>query len=513
MNGENPVESNTDLPVTSSPVTPQPDATISDEQTNVNPPDATALMPSAAPEAAAQPSVAAEADAPPTSETPADSAAESPALSEAAVLEAERWAEVDEEGNVHLKATALFPSRVIGKLRGKDKASTFAYLVGKFRDQEEKVNIMATGLANTDDKRIYTGRVRSMLEFLPTANALGDFDSLIGRLREMEKTIETHVQQERGAHKETKEGLIVKAEAISQSSDWKGTADQMKALFDEWKLVGSAGREEDDALWARFNAARDAFFERRRQHYEALDKEREGYRDRKEKLCIEAESLKESTDWESTGERLKVIQNEWKTIGFAGRVADDALWDRFHGACDHFFNRRIEHYRQRDQQRDEARNQKEQLCERAETLREYSRGTGIDLKAVADAFKDLQADWKKIGSAGRKYDDKLWDRFRAAADDFFDRRGEQMSQQRIENRERMRDAVERKQDQIARLKESLARDEANITRWRDNLSSARPDYRAELEAKIADVGNRMKEKQQRLHELTGSIDGLQRRIR
>jgi hypothetical protein len=520
MNGEIPADVTIDIPANSSSATPRSDLNLSNEPTTIDNPIVNnaatiaedPLTPSlsaaeVAPASAAIDTTTIEKNAEPTDEPVA------PALTEAGEIEAERWAEVDDEGNVYLKATSLFPKRVIGKLRGKDQAGTFAHLVSKFRDQEEKINIIETGLTHTEDKRIYTGRVRSMLEFLPTANALGDFDTLVGRLREMEKIIETHVQQERKVHSEAKEALIAKAEGISQSSDWKATADQMKTLFDDWKKVGSAGREEDDVLWGRFNTARDAFFERRRQHYEALDKEREGYRECKEKLCIEAEKLKDSMEWEATGERLKVIQTEWKTIGFAGRVADDALWDRFHSACDQFFNRRIEHYRVRDQQRDEARAQKEQLCERAETLREYSRGSAIDFKAVADAFKDLQADWKKVGSAGRKFDDKLWDRFRAAADDFFDRRGEQISQQRIENRERMRDTFERKQDQLLRLKESLSRDEANISRWRESLATARAEYRAELEAKIADVTARTKEKNQRLQELSGSVEGMQRRIR
>ncbi|MEI7470603.1 MAG: hypothetical protein WCL57_20565, partial [Chloroflexota bacterium] len=63
------------------------------------------------------------------------------------------------------------------------------------------------------------------------------------------------------------------------------------------------------------------------------------------------------------------------------------------------------------------------------------------------------------------------------------------------------------------LKESLSRDEANISRWRESLATARAEYRAELEAKIADVTARTKEKNQRLQELSGSVEGMQRRIR
>jgi hypothetical protein len=342
---------------------------------------------------------------------------------------------------------------------------------------------------------------------------LGDYDTLIGRLNTMTQQIEANVQQIRKLNFDGKAALVAQAETLSQSTDWKNTADQMKALFEDWKKIGSAGREDDDALWAKFNAARDTFFNHRRQHFEAIDKAREELRNEKEKLCIEAESQKESTDWDATGEKLKALQTKWKTIGFAGRIVDDQLWERFHTACDHFFNRRIEHYRTRDKERDEARAQKEQLCERAETLLEYSRGANVDFKAIAEAFKDLQVEWKRLKSAGHRFDDKLWDRFRAAADEFFERRDDQMSQARFENRERMKEAFERKNEQLDRLKESIQRDESNLARWRESMATARPEFKAELEAKIADVSTRLKDKQERLRELISSVSGMQRRMK
>ena len=195
MNGEIPADATIDIPATSSPATPRSDLNLSNEPISIDNPivnnAATVaddpLTPSLS---AAEPEISsattaeiatASATINTTIEKNAEPADEptAPALTEAGEIEAERWAEVDDEGSVYLKATSLFPRRVIGKLRGKDKAGTFAHLVSKFRDQEEKVNIIETGLTHTEDKRIYTGRVRSMLEFLPTANALGDFDTLV----------------------------------------------------------------------------------------------------------------------------------------------------------------------------------------------------------------------------------------------------------------------------------------------------------------------------------------------
>lgn len=138
----------------------------------------------------------------------------------------------------------------------------------------------------------------------------------------------------------------------------------------------------------------------------------------KERLVAEAEQIAESaTSWKAAGDRLRGIVDEWKQIKGADRKTDDLLWKRFAAAREGFGKRRGQHFAQLDAERGEARQAKEKLIERAEELAASS-----DWKETAAAMRDLMAEWKTAGRAGRDAEDQLWTRFRAAQDSFFARR-------------------------------------------------------------------------------------------
>jgi hypothetical protein len=135
-----------------------------------------------------------------------------------------------------------------------------------------------------------------------------------------------------------KEALCVRAEALSESRDWIATADQLKALQAEWKTIGAVPRGHEKTVWERFQKACDRFFTRR---HEDLAHRKEMWAQnlaRKEALCVRAEALAESTDWDPAANEIKALQNEWKTIGPVKKSRSDAIWQRFRAACDRFFS-------------------------------------------------------------------------------------------------------------------------------------------------------------------------------
>jgi len=112
------------------------------------------------------------------------------------------------------------------------------------------------------------------------------------------------------------------------------------ARLDEWKTISGLDRKTDDALWKRYSAARETFNRRRGSHFAELDRERAGAREAKEKLCVKAEALVDSTDWGATSAEFRKLLLDWKAAGRAARDVDDALWARFKGAQDTFFKAR-----------------------------------------------------------------------------------------------------------------------------------------------------------------------------
>ena len=139
---------------------------------------------------------------------------------------------------------------------------------------------------------------------------------------------------------------------------------------------------------------------------------------RKTALAEEAEKIgKESTDWKASGDRLRAILDEWKTIRGIDRATDDALWKRYAAGRDEFSHRRGAHFSELDRNRVTAKHKKEELVEQAEALQDST-----DWGATAAKYRDLMSQWKAAGRATRDADDRLWERFRAAQDKFFDAR-------------------------------------------------------------------------------------------
>lgn len=145
------------------------------------------------------------------------------------------------------------------------------------------------------------------------------------------------------------------------------------------------------------------------------DEHRAAQTARKEALAVEAEELAaNSTQWKASGDRLRAILDEWKTIAGMDRKTDDALWKRYSAARETFNRRRGSHFAELDRERVGARQAKEQLCERAEAL------TGsTDWSPTSALFRDLLTEWKAAGRTAKDVDDALWARFKGAQDAFF----------------------------------------------------------------------------------------------
>lgn len=162
----------------------------------------------------------------------------------------------------------------------------------------------------------------------------------------------------------------------------------------------------------------------------------------KEALVAEAEQIAESaTSWKASGDRLRAIVEEWRQIKGVDRKTDDGLWKRFAAARDAFGRRRGQHFAQLDAERSSVKEAKERLIARAEEL-----STSSDWKETTAAMRELMADWKAAGRAGRDAEDALWTRFRAAQDAFFTRRASTFAERDAEQLENQK----RKQDVIAR---------------------------------------------------------------
>jgi len=123
------------------------------------------------------------------------------------------------------------------------------------------------------------------------------------------------LDQQQGEAKRVKEQLIAEAESLQDSTDWGRTSAAYRDLMERWRTAPRASRKEDDALWARFRAAQQVFFDARRAKDQAVDGEFQENLVAKEALLDEAEALLPITDVESAKARLRSVQDRWDEIG------------------------------------------------------------------------------------------------------------------------------------------------------------------------------------------------------
>ena len=325
-----------------------------------------------------------------------------------------RFGRVDADGTVWLIGAA--GERVIGSWQAGDSEAAFVHFGRRFDDLSTEVTLMEERLASgTGDARKIKAHAVELSEALPTANVLGDVDALAARLAGIGEQADavaaadrSRRDEHRAAQTARKEALTVEAEELANTTtQWKAAGDRLRAILDEWKTISGLDRKTDDALWKRYSAARETFNRRRGSHFAELDRERAGAREAKERLCVQAEELVDSTDWGATSAEFRKLLTDWKAAGRAARDVDDALWRRFKAAQDTFFKARNAATAERDTELQANATAKEALLAEAEKL------DITNHDAARAALRSISDKWDAIGRVPRERSADLERRLRA----------------------------------------------------------------------------------------------------
>jgi hypothetical protein len=207
------------------------------------------------------------------------------------------------------------------------------------------------------------------------------------------------VAAEQAVHVAARVALCEQAEALAQSTDWVATAETLKQLQSQWAATGPAPRDQVAELARRFRSACDTFFTRRKADLASLKQAWSENAAKKEALCVQAEALAESTNWQAALTGIKQLQAEWKAVGPVRRNRAELLWKRFRAACDRFFERYGQRHQIAQQQRVEERAGVVTAIEAVAA--EVAGGTVPE--GIAAAVQDLWTKWQNgAGLAGEE---------------------------------------------------------------------------------------------------------------
>ena len=272
------------------------------------------------------------------------------------------------------------------------------------------------------------------------------FQALVDKVKENCAPFIEEQNAERQKNLVDKEALCQKVEELVANAEifWKDKFKAVQEIQENWKNIGMVPKEAFAALNKRFKDAVNAFYAQHKENVKREDDSREANYEKKVALCIEAESIKDSTDWNATSTKLKQLQDAWKATGPVPKSKSDEIWTRFRTACDSFFEKKRSHFEEMDAAKQKNLEQKQALCEKLEAL-----DIANITPEVIEAYKAIDAEWKTIGMVPKEAVESINERFNAIVNKIVAK----MAESDPELQAKIADIKKKKQEMIEKVRQ------------------------------------------------------------
>jgi len=221
-----------------------------------------------------------------------------------------------------------------------------------------------------------------------------------------------------------KTALIAELKKINQLDSIREAENQLKKLQNDWEDIGPVPNEEweniKEAYWTEVRSVYNKinrFYDDRRAEQQGNLAAKAELVEATKALIAEKDKNDSSKAWEDMSKEILEIQAKWKTIGFGPKKENEQIWKEFRTVCDEFFAAKKEFFASIHEEYDGLAKKKKVLIEKALELKDST-----EWQDTANKLKQLQQQWKQIGHAGIKHEQKLWKEFRSACDAFFNNR-------------------------------------------------------------------------------------------
>ena len=218
---------------------------------------------------------------------------------------------------------------------------------------------------------------------------------------------------------ELKEQLCERTEALDKEPNVVQAFKVLQKNHARWREIGPVSRESRDEIWDRFKLATSVINKKHQDYHSRLKESLHENLEKKVNLCEKIEKIAATVyethgDWVDKTNQVLEIQKTWKTIGYAPKKDNNIIYARFRTACDVFFGNKAKFYASAYEDQKENLSLKLEITVKAEAL-----SNNQEWKETTNELIQLQKRWKEIGPVPRRDSDKLWKRFRAACDTFF----------------------------------------------------------------------------------------------
>ena len=307
------------------------------------------------------------------------------------------------------------------------------------------------------------------------------FQSAAAQIDERRKEYYEQRKEEFDNNLLAKQALIEKAETLPETTkQWNDLTAALDELLKVWKTIGPVPREQNEEIWSKFKGMIDRHYAEKKEYFSTIRDEQESNYQKKIELCLKAEAIAQREDWKKATEELLQLQQEWKNIGATSRKVSDKVWQRFRGACDTFFAKKGEFFKER------RTSESENLAKKEAILSELKAHVfGDNREENLEAIKDFQRRWAEVGFVPMAEKERLQKEFRGEIDHIFEQL--KISAREAEEtayRERLRnvsgDAKKFVNDEKQELQEKIEKLRADLSLWENNLGFFASSKQADL---------------------------------
>lgn len=279
-----------------------------------------------------------------------------------------------------------------------------------------------------------------------------------------------------------KEALIGKAQELTAQlpttvKEWNKTSDELNELLKLWKSIGPVPHDKNEEIWNQFKGIIDKHFADKKLYFGQVRDEQTDNYNKKLELCLRAEAIAKREDWKKATEELLALQEEWKTVGPTNRKVSEKIWHRFRGACDEFFSKKGQYFK------DIRSSESENLSAKQAIIDELKEHTfGDDKEENLAAIKEYQRRWAEVGFVPIKEKDRLQKEYRALIDGIFEKlKISAREADEASYRERVQNMGNRaKSSEQQELSERIEKMRADLKLWENNLGFLANSKQADL---------------------------------
>ena len=274
-----------------------------------------------------------------------------------------------------------------------------------------------------DDETVAEQPEEEIVTVNPFVEIERGFKEIYNTYRKERAEYNRQLEKERENNLALKEAVIADLKALlEKQEDVNATFPEFREIQNRWRAVGPVPAQNYRNINETYQLYVEQFYDMVKINRELRDLDFKKNLEAKEEFCVQAEKLAESSNVVEAFRELQKLHEQWKEYGPVAKEFREQIWDRFKAATAVINKKYQGFFEGLKEQQAENLAKKTVLCEKVEEIAEREVANSNEWNAFSKEIEDIQKEWKTIGFASKKDNQKIYDRFRAACDKFYGRK-------------------------------------------------------------------------------------------